>query len=74
MLQRFFQLVFAHALMHKIARSFQNALSFIIYPLKMAVAHLNCMQSLNGASKTVYIKGSKSRTDLVSPSYTFSHY
>ena len=30
------------------------------------------IQSLKGASKTVYIKGSKSRTDLVSPSYSLT--
>lgn len=30
------------------------------------------LQSLKGASKTVYLKGSKSRTDLVSPSYSLT--
>ncbi len=30
------------------------------------------IKSLEGASKIVYIKGTKSRSDLVSPSYTFS--
>lgn len=30
------------------------------------------INSMNGATKTVYIKGSKSRTDLVSPSHTFT--
>jgi GLPGLI family protein len=30
------------------------------------------IKSLNGATKTVYIKGSKSRTELVSPSYTLT--
>lgn len=30
------------------------------------------IQSLKGASKTVYIKGSKSRTELVSPSYSLT--
>ncbi len=30
------------------------------------------IKSLNGATKTVYIKGTKSRTDLVSPSHTLT--
>lgn len=46
----------------------------IVYNLSVENSNTNAelLQSLNGASKTVYIKGSKSRTDVISPSYTIT--
>lgn len=46
----------------------------IVYSMSVEDSKSNpeLINSLNGATKTVYIKGSKSRTDLISPSYTLT--